>query len=173
MTTQETKLTEAFEIATEMLDYLGIEYGDIEQIEVNTRSKRRWGQCQYNRVTGKFKISVSSRLLGDDENSEKGLLNTVIHEMLHTCEGCLNHGNEWQRLASIVNAEFNLGIKRCNSAEEKGVEDDYVYQRMPIKYQLKCPACGHIYTRRKMCYPVQHPEKCGCTLCGNWGLELL
>lgn len=173
MTDKETKLTEAFEIATDMLDYLGIEYGDIESLEVNTRAKTRWGQCLYNRLTGSFKISVSSRLLEDDEKSEKGLLNTVVHEILHTCEGCQNHGSKWKYLADKVNAEFNLGIKRCNSAAEKGVEDNYQYQRMAVKYKLECPECGHIYSRRKMCFPVKHPEKCGCTLCGHWGLKLL
>lgn len=171
MTAQETKLKEAFEIAQELLDYLDIEYGDVEQLEINTRAKRRWGQCSYNRYTGKFKISISSKLLGEDEKSEKGLLNTVVHELLHTCKGCQNHGSHWKNLADKVNAEFDLGIKRCDSAKDKGVEDDY--EPAPIKYQIKCPVCGHIYNRRKMCYPVKHPENCGCTHCGHWGLELL
>ena len=171
MTDKESKLNEAFEIALEMLNYLGIEYGDIDQLEVNTRAKNRWGQCSYNALTGSFKISISSRLLEDDEKSEKGLLETVIHEILHTCAGCQNHGEKWKHLADMVNAEFNLGIKRCNSAADKGVP--YVDTRMPIKYKLMCPVCGHVYNRRKSCYAVQHPEQCGCTRCGHWGLELL
>ena len=173
MTAHETKLNEAYEVATEMLDCLGIEYGNVTELVINTRFKRKWGQCSYNRRTGEFKISISYKLFGDDA-PEMGLLQTVVHELLHTCDGCLNHGELWKKYAGMVNAEFNLGVKRCNSAEEKGLSnDDYEYHPESVKYQLRCPNCGHIYKRKRMCYPVQHPEKCGCSKCNHWGLELI
>lgn len=171
MTNQETRLEEAFEVATEMLDYLGIEYGEVVELVVNTRFKRTWGQCRFYRTKGTFKISISSKLLNENA-PDMGLLNTVVHELLHTCKGCQNHGNLWKRYADKVNAEFNLGVKRCNSSEEKGLPNTCEYNPEPVRYFLKCPACGHVYKRKRICYPVKHPEKCGCK-CGHWGLELM
>ena len=170
MTVQEERLVEAYEKATEMLDTLDIDYGNVTELQVNTRSKRRWGQCSYNVINDTFKISIASKLL-DDDVTERGLLNTLIHELLHTCKGCLNHGEEWKTLADKVNAKYDLGIKRCNSAAEKGLDESYDYKPLPAKYFLQCPNCGHIYKRKRMCYPVAHPEKCGCPRCNHWGLE--
>lgn len=46
----------AIECMTE-LDNIGIEYGNIIEFTVNTRAKKRWGQCKA--VPGGYSINIS------------------------------------------------------------------------------------------------------------------
>jgi len=69
----------------EELDAIGIEYGNIIEVKVNTRAKKRWGQCRA--VPGGYSINISVVLL-DERNDEQGLKETIIHELLHSCKGC-------------------------------------------------------------------------------------
>lgn len=53
-----------------------------------------------------------------------GLKNTIIHELLHTCKGCMKHTGEWKQLAEKVNRYYGYNIKRCDSADEKGISEE-------------------------------------------------
>lgn len=147
------------------LDEIGIEYGNIVEFKVNTRAKKRWGQAKS--IPGGYSINISSVLL-DERNDVEGLKNTIIHEILHTCKGCQNHGENWKRLAAKVNRAYGYNIKRCSSADEKGVLEE-TRPPKPVRttntnYVVKCDKCGHVYTRTKMSKLIQHPEnyRCGC-----------
>lgn len=123
------------------LDDIGIEYGNIIEFKVNTRAKKRWGQCKA--VPGGYSINISAILL-DERNDEQGLKNTIIHELLHSCKGCMNHGENWKRLATKVNRAYGYNIKRCSSADEKGVQEETrpIKTAREIKYIVKCNGCG-------------------------------
>lgn len=148
------------------LDDIGIEYGNIIEFKVNTRAKKRWGQCKA--VPGGYSINISAILL-DERNDEQGLKNTIIHELLHSCKGCMNHGENWKRLAAKVNRAYGYNIKRCSSADEKGVQEETrpIKTTREIKYIVKCNGCGHTYTRTKMSKLIQHPEHYRCGCCGG------
>lgn len=142
-----------------MLDELGIKYGYIESVTINTRAKQRWGQCkitlnsQYweNRI---FSINISDRLLQDDV-SDIAIKNTIIHEILHTCEGCFNHGTEWKIMADIINTHYKeYNIKTKTSTEEKGIEEDVTQ----YKYVLRCKKCGKLIYKNRMCDVVRYPQ---------------
>lgn len=147
----------------EELDNIGIEYGNVIDITVNTRAKKRWGQCKAL-GNGNFSINISAFLL-DESTDVEGLKNTIIHELLHTCKGCLNHGTEWKRLASIVNRAYGYNIKRTSSAEEKGctcVPDNTKVRS--IKHKLVCNKCGHVFIRYRDSKFTRMPGNflCGC-----------
>lgn len=152
----------AIECMTE-LDNIGIEYGNIIEFTVNTRAKKRWGQCKA--VPGGYSINISNVLL-DERNDIKGLKETIHHELLHSCKGCMNHGNNWKRLAQKVNRTYGYNIKRTNSAADKGVLEE---TRPPVKqreinHKVVCLDCGHIYTRTKASKLITHTShyRCGC-----------
>lgn len=109
----------------EELDAIGIEYGNIVEVKANTRAKKRWGQCKA--IPGGYSINISVALL-DERNNEQGLKETIIHELLHSCKGCMNHGEKWKRLAQKVNRAYGYNIKRCSSAEDKGVQSELYHQ---------------------------------------------
>ena len=134
----------------EELDAVGIEYGNIIGVKVNTRAKKRWGQCRA--VPGGYLIDISSVLL-DERNDEQGLKETIIHELLHSCKGCMNHGENWKRLAAKVNRAYNYNIKRCSTADDKGVQEETKPISLhTVNYVIKCNKCGYTY-------------RCGC--CGG------
>ena len=75
------------------IDSAGIETGKITSWMINSRAKTRWGLCRMKR-DGSFEIEIASRLLEDDKISETACKETIIHEILHTCPNCWNHGKE-------------------------------------------------------------------------------
>lgn len=142
------------------LDKIGIKYGNISDISINTRSKKRWGQCIIvsnskewkNKV---FLINISDRLL-QDNISDNACKETILHEILHTCKNCFNHGKEWKELCNIVNYNYPYyKIKRTSTAEEKGI---IVNKEIEYKYALKCKKCGRIIYRHRMSDFVKFPH---------------
>ena len=147
------------------LDAIGIQYGNILRFEVNTRAKKRWGLCKS--VPGGFIISINKVLL-DEKNDISGLKNTIIHELLHSCKNCMNHGEEWKRLASLVYAKYGYNIKRCSSADEKGVVAQTVSGEradQKVNYIIKCSKCGTETKRERVSDLVLRPGRYRCKFC--------
>ena len=147
------------------LDAIGIKYGNIVEFTVNTRAKKRWGQC---RITPDgFSINISAVLL-DERNSEQALKETIIHEILHTCRGCMNHGENWKRLAERVNQKYGYSIKRTSSTNDKGLhEDTRPVAVRTVKYIVQCQSCGQLYPRAKLSKIVKYPHLYRCGRCGG------
>lgn len=154
-------------ICMKELDAIGIRYGKILRWEVNTRAKSRWGQCRT--VPGGYSININSILL-DDRNDEKGLKETILHELLHSCKGCMNHGDNWKRMARKVNQAYGYNIKRTDSVSDKGVQSETMLPRKAreVNYKVICLDCGKIYTRAKASKLITHTNcyRCGCC-CGK------
>ena len=76
---------------------------------VNTRAQRRLGCCVYR--DGAFTIEVSARILEDSQLFKV----TLLHELLHTCYGCQNHGKRWKSCAQKVGRPWEWrSPARCN-----------------------------------------------------------
>ena len=152
-----------YETCKEMLDDLNIETGNIINIKVNTRAQKRWGRCK--RVPTPYGISyeieISSSLLSDDLDDEPAE-NTMIHELLHSVDGCMNHGAKWKSLADKVKKKYGYDIKRCTSAEEKGVDTS-----VKAKHKIVCTKCGHVGYRMRESKVTKHPEWFACGVCGG------
>lgn len=146
------------------LDAIGITYGNITSVVVNTRAKKRWGQCKS--IPNGYIISINAALL-DERNDIKGLKETIIHEILHTCNGCMNHGIEWKRLADKVNHKYGYNVKRTSSADDKGVHDETRnIQPKAINYIIKCNNCGFEFKRTRHTSFVANPDNYRCS-CGG------
>lgn len=142
------------------LDALQIPYRNVEKFVVNTRAKSRWGRCQIS-TTGKFIISIFDRLLAEDA-SMNGLKNTIIHELLHTCVGCMNHKTKWKFYADKVNKAYGYDIKRTSTADEKGVKE--VIRKRKVNHKYICEKCGQVVTRER---DRGFENKYHCGICGG------
>ena len=71
---------------------VGIKTGNIMNVLVNSRASR-WGRC--TKRGSFYTIELSVELLRDDV-SDSATMDTVVHEVLHTCEGCMNHKALWK-----------------------------------------------------------------------------
>ena len=159
-------LQEYLEICKEELFNIGIEYGNIIEIKANSRARKRWGQCKG--IPGGYSININVALL-DERNDEQGLKETIIHELLHSCKGCMNHGENWKRLADKVNRYYGYHIKRCSSSDEKGVLSE---TRQPVRipeyrYAVQCSCCGAIIKRQKISKVISHPSYFRCGRCNG------
>lgn len=146
------------------LDDIDIKYGNVLAFEINTRAKHRWGQCKrVSSTLNCFTININCMLL-DEKNSEQALIDTLMHELLHTCKGCFNHKNEWKRLAEKVNEIYNYNIKRTYSEVDYEIETEDVAEP---KYKIQCTGCGQVFTRQRKSKVVAHPENYRCYDCGG------
>lgn len=154
-------LNELFEQAMSIVEGCGIKTGDIVEVTINTRATRRWGQC---RKTGdKYYINISSRILADDTDPH-AVIELLIHEILHTCRGCMTHKNEWKRLANLVTKTTGFKITRTTSAEHFGIILD---DNRKSKYVFVCQKCGAVIRRERVSNFVRHPERYSCGKCGG------
>lgn len=140
--------------------------------EIRLSKATSWyGQCQQNRVyQGKrypFVISVSAYHL---QSSERAIRNTLLHELLHTCPGCLNHGPKWKAYAALVQKQLGYNIVRAggDKDEDSAIEQARQQKRASCQtqYFLICTQCGQEFIRYRKSNLVLHPEKYRCK-CGG------
>lgn len=166
------KLERVFAECIDEMDAIDIPYGNIVKVEVNFRAERRWGQCR-KRGT-EYTININADLLGN-EASEKGLRETIIHEILHTCPNCMCHTGEWKRLAELVSDCYPYDITRTASAEDVGMSAEYIERKreerierkMNAKYRFHCAGCGVKITRNRESRFTKHWEWYRCSKCGG------
>lgn len=142
------------------LDSLGIHYGNVVSIKSNNRFKSKWGICKM-KTGGNYVIEISNTLL--NYGSEKGIKQTVMHELLHTCCYLDGHKDKWKMYANRVNCELGYNIKRTNSAKELGIDRE-VIEKNNYKYILKCASCGNSIGFARKGKVVKYPQyyRCGC-----------
>lgn len=151
------------------LENIGIKCGNVIKIDINTRAKKRWGQCR--KIGNNYIIEVNQILLREDTDID-GLKNTIIHELLHTCKGCMKHTGEWKQLAEKVNRYYGYNIKRCDSADEKGISEEQKKKiqteraaARKVKYTFKCTCCGQKVERYRESKFTKYPELYRCAVC--------
>lgn len=91
------------------LENIGIKCGNVIKIDINTRAKKRWGQCR--KIGNNYIIEVNQILL----------------------------------IAEKVNRYYGYNIKRCDSADEKGISEEQKEKiqteraaARKVKYIFKC-----------------------------------
>ncbi|WP_050008408.1 SprT-like domain-containing protein [Butyrivibrio sp. WCE2006] len=143
---------------------LGIQIGTIKEWKINTRAKSRWGQCKME-IDGTYSIQIAQMLLIDERISEKACKETIIHELLHTCNGCMKHQGRWKKYAQMMNQQYGYNIKRVTSGTEKGVEN-YKPDSRSVKYVFTCGGCGAKIYRKRDSKFTRNYRYYGCTKCG-------
>lgn len=128
------------------------------EVTVNNRAKRRLGCCIYR--DGVFQIEISDRLLLEDK--QERLEETLVHELLHTCYGCQNHGKRWKNYAKKVSELYGYHVTRTAFTEDADIR----LRRDSAKYVLVCDRCGAEIIRMRMSKAVKQPHKYRCK-CGG------
>lgn len=147
---------------------IGIPIGRISEYTVNTRAKTRLGRCVSKR-SGGYRIEISEVLLRDDVPLDE-LKNTIYHELIHTCYGCMNHDEMWKRFAKKVSISFGINISRTASNGDKSVQilREELNRREP-KYKYECQSCGRIHVNMRESGFTRQPELYYCGRCGTLG----
>ena len=151
---------------SEKIKEIGIPVGNVRDISINKRARKRWGQC-VKMPDGTFSLNFSERLFHKDV-PESARASVICHELLHTAKGCIGHGCRWKGYAYLVRKKYGVIIKTTVSAEELGVPWKYM-NKDPKKYRYKiiCEKCGAIIYRERISALVKYPERYIHTGCGG------
>lgn len=154
LTTKELNIM--LEEGIQMIEDAGIIVGNIKpKVIINKRSKRSLGSCRYTGARNDFTIQISHRVLDIEEDK---VMDIVLHEILHSCPGCQNHGSIWQRHANTINNTYGSNITITANIKDLGVKP------IEAKYILKCDNCDNTWKRHTRSKLVKYPEqyKCNC-----------
>ncbi len=62
------------------------------------------GWCK--KINGGYVVAINKNIV-----FKKDLQETIIHELIHTIDGCLNHNKKWRSYASLCSYKFGVEIK--------------------------------------------------------------
>lgn len=146
---------------------LGLNLGEVTTVETNKRFVRVWGRCHRNN-DGTFKIEINPKIL-QDTVPDKSIENTIMHELIHTIDGCWSHTGKWKEMARYVNSNLNQTISRTTSPKQFNLEriETRTYNINYKNFMLECIDCGYRFTRHKMCDSIKHPERYRCGRCNG------
>lgn len=84
----------------------------------------------------------------------------------------MKHTGEWKQLAEKVNRYYGYNIKRCDSADEKGISEEQKEKiqteraaARKVKYIFKCTCCGQKVERCRESKFTKYPELYRCAVC--------
>lgn len=163
-------LQEAQQIMSECFtDYVETKFASVQL----SSAKYYFGQVSYNRRTKAYTLKISRPIFSSFDtvtHMKKKLLNTLIHELIHTCPNCMNHGMDFKRRAWRVYTQTGIRIERVsdqNSVEGLNTAAEAL-KRRETKYQIYCPHCQQVVAERtkysKVCAQLHKYmcHKCGC-----------
>ena len=133
----------------------GIKVGKISRVWFSDKSFSRFGSCR-RLMNGYFAIEITDLGLHGDVKS------TIVHELIHTVEGCYNHGPKFQEIARFLSSAYNIELGTRASKNEMALSEEYRIAK--AKYVIKCKKCGQIITRQRATRLVKLPMtySCGC-----------
>lgn len=108
-----------------------------------------------------FSIKIKKELSNESVNIME-LKEVIIHELIHTCKGCLSHGKTWRKYAKILNDKYGYSL-----LEEKD-EDAIFHKELPVIHKVICPVCGAFYNCRNKEIWINAENSGGfiCSFCG-------
>lgn len=132
----------------------GIKAGKVEGVYF-TKSLRKFGFCRKT-ANGGFQIWITDLAMHGDIKS------TIVHELIHTVEGCFNHGKEFQSLANWLSRVYDIELGTRASKKEMALSEEYRISK--AKYIIRCKKCGQTILRERATRLVKLPMtySCGC-----------
>lgn len=154
--------------AKSILDSLNIPYVDCP-VSVNPRLKvwgKHWCTRGRNNTTYNHRIELN-KVLVLDTTEDDALMDTLIHEYLHSCPNCQCHTGMWKYYANMVNEKYHYNIQRCTSYEEKGIEPAIAN----CNWEVSCPNCNHKWGFARKSNAVKGAlanHEMGCPICNKY-----
>ena len=137
------------------------------------KSTRNWATV--HKKYGRFSLTVSKifETMNDEEKFWTRLVGCMIHETIHTQDGCFDHGYGFKRYAAQVNAKYpKYDIGRCNSMAEWGADRTKMGHS---SWVIACNKCGkeYVYMRKPKYIDSFLHGKGRCPICNGYGFKLV
>lgn len=123
--------------------------------ELNPKYTKWLGRCRkiaYRNYT----IFLSQPYANISTHEE--IMNTLVHECLHSLPNCMNHKIQWKNAAQKIYLYNGMKIQRLASTEGNEIVSQYVADRKQLKYstphtyyEMHCNGCSskmHTYERK-------------------------
>ncbi len=120
--------------------------------------------------TIKVKVSRVFEQIPDDELFDRRLMGCMIHELVHTIPGCMNHQAPFKAQAAKINKIYpQYQVQRTTSMTEYGIPKR---EKAPYKYAVICTKCGctssyrrlpQIWTYVNKGFSPYTCSRCGCS----------
>lgn len=165
-----------FDFATDILLSLNLYWGEVSKLLIMPKASTRiLGLCERNydywgNWDGTFSISLNPCLFADGVN-EDIIIQTLLHELVHTMDGCFNHGKNFKYYARIINNKYGYNISRTTDSSKFGVE----LPKREYKYEIWCTVCNKRVARYKRkshiveCVERDGGSTCRCNNCNTKG----
>lgn len=150
--------------ALAMCDSVGIPYGKIVRIELNNRLSRSWGRC----LTKDYKhywIEIQGKFAKDEFSTDEAVIAVIIHEIIHTCEGCWNHGENFLAYGNKITEKYGIKVSASDSAENLTI--NVIEWKNSARYEVKCVKCGYSICNDRMNKVIRYPSNYTHTGCGG------
>ena len=133
----------------------GIKVGKISRVWFSDKSFRKFGSCR-RLMNGYFAIEITDLGLHGDVKS------TIVHELIHTVEGCYNHGPKFQEIARLLSSAYNMDLGTHAGVREMELSREYRISK--AKYAVQCEKCGQLIVRQRATRLIKLPMtySCGC-----------
>lgn len=137
----------------------GIEVGRVVSVQFS-KSAHNFGTCQ-RVMMGCYEITITDLGLHGD------VISTIVHELIHTVDGCMNHGSKFQSIAKKLSLVYNIDLGTKASKKEMAMTREYRISK--ARYVIKCAnsKCSCIVLRDRAVGVVKHPERYRCSICGS------
>ena len=110
----------------------------------NSRFKAKLGQIKM--IPGGYQIDINSHFA---EIYPEGVRNTIMHELIHSLQGCMNHGNKWQTIAKLVNNTLHYNVTTTSYYEKYQKYYNAHSNKSTNNYTLTCAPCNHKWNYKK------------------------
>ena len=127
-------------------------------LEINNKALKRLGRCEA-KSGNRYVIQINE--FHNKLSPETSVMNTLIHELLHSLPKCMNHGEIWKRYANMYNRAYGTTISRLSP-----LEGDYKIFKEEIDKQR-----GHTQHKNHSVYS-DGKHKITCSKCNkSWYYE--
>lgn len=129
-------------------------------LRINPRAKSRFGCCRI--VGGAYQIEISTNM---EMAADRDIETVLLHELLHTCPGCMNHGKLWKEYAARVNGTYGYKISSTSRYGDFGLKEPE--RKETARYLIRCRECGMEIRRKRRSRLVEYTDKYRCGKCGG------
>lgn len=138
-------LRKEVEIIREYLKFIGAIPSEVDDIQWNHRYTRKLGSTTRKRkvdsMSYRYILQFNYKYFHVEEASQ--LHDTIIHECIHLCYNCFDHGETFKKWANHFNQNFGTNIGRVN---KKAEQYQAVLSQSKKNYEIYCNDCGRYLT---------------------------
>lgn len=132
-----------------------IPFRKITHITVNNRLSKAWGRCLSKSGSGRYWIEVRGIIADDKITPEKSAMEIILHEVIHTCEGCWNHGALFKEYSKRLEKYGYYNVGGASTTIAAMNIDNEVYTEK-CKYEVRCTKCGYAIGKNRMCNLIKY-----------------